>query len=93
MDLVKLKKDWEKYETAFGEEEYMDIDSHTDMSFKVPQLIREVERVQEQLNSVVSFSQSEIVRYRDALEKIEIMPYGHIEEFVSEVLKDGMEED
>lgn len=49
IDLVKLKKDWEKYESAFGEEEYMDIDSHTDMSFKVPQLIAEVEKLQKLL--------------------------------------------
>ena len=47
MNLEKLKKDWEKYETAFGEEEYMDIDSHTNMAFKVPQLIAEVEKLQE----------------------------------------------
>lgn len=50
LDLEKLKIQWDKYETQFGNEEYMDVDSHTDMAFKVPVLIRELEKLKHENN-------------------------------------------
>ena len=50
LDLEKLKVQWNKYETEFCNEEYMDIDQHTDMAFKVPMLIREVEKLKRENN-------------------------------------------
>lgn len=50
LDLEKLKEKWCKYEIQFENEEYMDVDSHTDMAFKVPVLIREIEKLKHENN-------------------------------------------
>lgn len=52
--LEMIKKQWNEYETEFGESDYMDIDTHTNMAFKVPALISEVEKNNNQINELVS---------------------------------------
>lgn len=52
--LEMIKKQWNEYETEIGDSDYMDIDTHTNMAFKVPTLISEVEKNNKQMNELVS---------------------------------------
>ena len=49
--------------------------------------------LQSRLNAVSSFAQNENTRYRDALEKIEMMSNGFVKSLAQEVLNDGMDEE
>lgn len=42
INLEKLEKEWNEYEKEFSNEEYMDIEDHTNMAFKVPELLNEL---------------------------------------------------
>ncbi|MFJ3388871.1 hypothetical protein [Lysinibacillus sp. NPDC086135] len=40
-----IKKQWNEYETEFGESDYMDIDTHTSMAFNVPILLNKLDKI------------------------------------------------
>ncbi|MEQ6355139.1 hypothetical protein ABNX05_10970 [Lysinibacillus sp. M3] len=44
-----IKKQWNEYETEFGESDYMDIDKHTSMAFNVPVLLNKLDKIHKDL--------------------------------------------
>lgn len=95
LNLEAVEKNWEKYEKQFAEEEYLDIETHTNIAFLVPSLLKELKDTREQLENTVSFTQREILRYRDALDTAMNMAVGkgELQEFIQIILQEGMDND
>lgn len=51
LDIEAVEKKWDAYEEEFDNTEYMDIEQHTSAAFLVPDLISEVKRLRNVLNS------------------------------------------
>ncbi|MCL1696381.1 hypothetical protein [Lysinibacillus sp. BPa_S21] len=44
-----IKKQWNEYETEFAKSDYIDIDTHTSMAFKVPMLLNKLDKIHKDL--------------------------------------------